>query len=96
MKALSSLLCDALVEDLKDKTSAGAFPGVDFPANVAFVNDDHLLVTTAAGGPVVLVTLDPQELIEIASAGVTRGPTDEECATYVLEPCPSLEAIQAG
>ena len=43
MKALSSLLCDALVEDLKDKTSAGAFPGVDFPTAMRFLLTDGVL-----------------------------------------------------
>ena len=42
------------------------------------------------------MTIDINELIDIARWMVTRTFTDGECATYHLDPCPSLETIQGG
>jgi hypothetical protein len=66
-----------------------SLPGVDFPAQVAFADDDHLLVGTPFGDPVIVLTLDPDELVGVARAGVTRLLTAEECETYRLDPCPT-------
>ena len=61
---------------------------------VEFVDDQHLLVI-GQGGPALVMTIDVPELIEIASSQVTRGPTPEECATYHIDPCPTLVQIRS-
>jgi WD40 repeat protein/DNA-binding SARP family transcriptional activator len=59
--------------------------------NIAFLDDVHLAVT-ARHGPVVVLTLDPGELMDIAGTRVTRALSDEECETYGFEQCPSVLA----
>ena len=61
---------------------------------VEFVDDQHLLVI-GQGGPAVVMTIDLPELIEIASSQVTRAPTPDECATYHIDPCPTLAQIRS-
>jgi WD40 repeat protein len=51
--------------------------------NVEFVDDLHLLVTLDDGPDVYLMTVDVDELLDIARSRVTRGLTDEECRTYL-------------
>jgi len=43
MISLPSLLPDALVEQLRDKTAAGDFPGVDFPTAMRFLLADGVV-----------------------------------------------------
>jgi WD40 repeat protein/DNA-binding SARP family transcriptional activator/energy-coupling factor transporter ATP-binding protein EcfA2 len=63
--------------------------------NVAFLDDVHLAVT-ARHGSVVVLTLDPTELMEIAGTRVTRGLSEEECETYGFEQCPAPVLASAG
>jgi len=63
--------------------------------NVAFINDSHLLVTPQDGN-ILVVTIDPAELIDIARARVTRDLSAAECTTYRIDPCPTLEEIRSG
>jgi len=64
---------------------------------VAFIGDGrHLAVSNMATGELLVVTIDNEELIEIARSRVTRGFTDTECATYRIDPCPTLEEIRQG
>ncbi|MFR9778432.1 BTAD domain-containing putative transcriptional regulator [Micromonospora sp. MS34] len=51
--------------------------------NVEFVDDHHLLVTLDEGPDVYVMTVDVDELLDIARRRVTRGLTDEECRTYL-------------
>ena len=70
-------------------------PGTDI-SNVEFIdNDRHLLVTTAFG-PVEILTLDIEELISEARTRLSRPFTETECATYSIDPCPTLEALRNG
>lgn len=63
---------------------------------VAFVNDRHLAVTVQEGN-LLVVTIDPDELLEIAGASLTRGFTQVECERYNFgDECPSLEELRAG
>jgi WD40 repeat protein len=62
---------------------------------VHFLTNDHLLAIPS-GRPALTMTIDINELIDIARWKVTRTFTDGECATYHLDPCPSLETIQGG
>ena len=50
----------------------------------------HLLVTPTDGPDVYVMTVDVDELLEIARSRVTRDLTDEECQTYLhVDACPS-------
>ena len=63
--------------------------------HIEFIDQDHLLVVSRAG-EVLVLTLDEAELMLIARDRVTRGFTPEECATYSIDPCPTLEEIRSG
>jgi WD40 repeat protein len=57
--------------------------------NVEFVDERHLLVTPNEGPDVYIMTVDVDELLEIARSRVTRDLTDEECRTYLhVDTCP--------
>jgi WD40 repeat protein len=62
--------------------------------NVEFIDDSTLLVGSRNAN--VLVTLDPEILLDAARASVTRSFTAQECETYNLDLCPTLEEIQNG
>ena len=58
--------------------------------NVEFVDERHLLVTPTDGPDAYVMTVDVDELLEIARSRVTRDLTDEECQTYLhVDACPS-------
>jgi len=70
---------------------------VDEPLRgVEFLDDTHLLVLPQSQNAAVIITLDPDELIEVAHARLTRGFIPQECATYGIDPCPTLEEIRSG
>jgi WD40 repeat protein len=77
-----------LVADLGE--TEAIFPGFDFHPN-----GRHLIVA-GADGTLRVYTLDPDELVQIAKSRVTRAFTEDECATYRIDPCPTLEDIQTG
>jgi WD40 repeat protein len=58
--------------------------------NVEWVDERHLLVTPTDGPDAYVMTVDVDELLEIARSRVTRDLTDEECQTYLhVDACPS-------
>jgi WD40 repeat protein len=69
---------------------------VDEIANVEFIDDAHLFVTAGLGSEAIVITLDPDELIDIARSRLIRSFTAEECAQFGIEPCPTLEEIKGG
>jgi hypothetical protein len=54
------------------------------------------MVVAGADGTLRILTLDSDELEQIARSRVTRGFTADECATYHIDPCPDLETIRVG
>ena len=64
--------------------------------NVEFLDDSHVLVTSRIEPIGVVITLDHSELVDLARSRITRAPTVEECTTYGIDPCPTLEDIQSG
>jgi serine/threonine protein kinase/DNA-binding SARP family transcriptional activator/WD40 repeat protein len=70
-----------------------ALQGIPFEQtveNVEFVDERHLLVTETDGPAAYVMTVDVDELLEIARSRVTRDLTDEECRTYLhVDACPS-------
>jgi WD40 repeat protein/DNA-binding SARP family transcriptional activator len=81
----------ARVWDLATRRQLDAIPAGDGSAlqNVAFRDGSHLLVTRRTG-PLLVFTLDTDELLTIARDRLTRGLSGEECTTYRFDPCPSL------
>jgi WD40 repeat protein len=64
--------------------------------NVEFIDSDERLLVTSSQGPVQILTLDWNELIAIGRSRVVRPFSDEECRTYRIDPCPTLEEIKTG
>ena len=63
--------------------------------NVEFIDDDRHLLVTDGLGPVQVLTLDIDELVSIGRSRVTRPFTDQECDTYHIDPCPTVEEIRS-
>jgi WD40 repeat protein len=99
---LASAGLDGLVKvwDVESRTMVQQIPVSSEGAavgGVAFTGDGtHLSVTSTATGELHRVTIDPEELFDIARTRLTRSFTETECATYRIDPCPTLEDIQAG
>ena len=55
--------------------------------------DETHIVIGAATGLWTTITLDLEELKDLAVSRLTRGFTAEECETYRIDPCPALETI---
>jgi WD40 repeat protein len=69
---------------------------VDEIANVEFIDDTHLFVTAGFGSEAIVITLDPDELLDIARSRLIRSFTAEECTRFGIDPCPKLEEIKDG
>jgi WD40 repeat protein len=81
----------ALLHEIPVSQGEPGVGGVDF-----IDQDGHLLVTANATGELRKVTIDTDELLDIARHRITRGFTETECNTYRIDPCPTLEEIRAG
>jgi WD40 repeat protein len=70
----------------------------DFPGHqvlgLAFVTNAHLGVVLD-DGRLRVVTIDTQELLDIARASLTRGFTQEECDRYHFDACPTLDEMRS-
>lgn len=65
----------------------------DSVENVLFVNENRNILATPNGGPPVIVTLDPRELVGVAIDRLTRSLTERECADFRIERCKKLEDL---
>lgn len=63
---------------------------------VRFENDTTLLVGPETGAQILRFTLDPDLLTQLTLDRVNRGFTSEECATFDIDPCPTLEEMKTG
>lgn len=72
------------------RVTSGWIGGVTF-----MDNEQHLAVTNMRQGTLDIITIDPEELLDIARSRVTRGFTETECAAHRIDPCPTLEDIRA-
>ncbi len=72
---------------------------MDFPGRavigLAFISQTHLGVVLE-DGQLRVVTIDTDELLEIARNSLTRGFTEDECDRYKFDPCPTLEQVRSG
>jgi WD40 repeat protein len=95
-KVIASVGDDGFVKtwDLGSGAALQAFsPGEGQAQDVEFLDDRHLAVR-GESGPVLVYTLDVNELLDIARHCLTRGFTRTECQTYHIDPCPDLAAVQ--
>jgi WD40 repeat protein len=53
------------------------------------------IVSRSVDGVLRLFTIDTDELIDIARSRLTRTLTIDECATFGIDPCPTLEDIRS-
>ncbi len=64
---------------------------------VGFANDGRHLIAATASGTVVMYTLDPGELLDIARSRLLRGFTDLECSLYFADgDCPTLAELRGS
>jgi WD40 repeat protein len=68
---------------------------IESPSDAYWIDDEHLAVGTQ-WGLWTTITLNTDELIGIAVDRLTRGFTDEDCATYRIDPCRTLEELRSG
>lgn len=62
--------------------------------NVDWVDDETVLVSFRRAA--VTLTLDGEAIRSTAVSTLTRSFTDQECATYDIDPCPTLEELREG
>ena len=76
--------------DVKTGTPLEAIPiGETQVQNIEFLDNRHLLVTPYQGPDVYVLSIDANELLQIARKRPSRGFTTEECQTYLhVDSCP--------
>lgn len=65
-----------------------------FASDVVWLDDDRLGVFLADGARWLEVSLSIDELVTRAVSQLTRSFTSGECATFEIDPCPSLEDLK--
>ena len=76
--------------DLSTGEALQGIPLQEQVQNAEFIDERHLFVTDSDGRDAYVMTVDVDELLEIARSRVTRELTDEECQTYLhVDACPS-------
>lgn len=63
--------------------------------NIEWLNGNHLMVISS-NGSVLVFTMDTGELQQVVRSRLTRGFTEEECASFDIDPCPTLQEIRNG
>ena len=63
-------------------------------SDIHWIDENTVLIGTT-NGVWATVPLRTDDLIRSAADGVTRGFTSDECATYRIDPCPTLEEIRS-
>ena len=69
--------------------------GVPRASDVYWLSANEILVGTSDGSWAT-VSLDVQNLIDEVRASMLRGFTPQECLTYRIDPCPTLEDIKSS
>lgn len=67
---------------------------IESPSDAYWIDDEHLVVGTQ-WGLWTTITLDTNELVDVAIDRLTRGFTVEECTTYRIDPCPTLDEMRS-
>jgi WD40 repeat protein len=84
---------DIKIVDLASRiiTDSIPIPGV----SDIFWLDDATMVIGSKNGVWGRISLDADDLVASAQRNLVRSFTDEECATYRIDPCPSLEEMMS-
>lgn len=82
------------VYDLDTGVKLNTIP-VQGVADLHWIDEETVLVGTQTG-TWATISLLTDDLIASARSGVARGFTPDECATYRLDPCPTLGELQSG
>ncbi len=61
---------------------------------IEFLDNDTILVAPESGAGLLRFTFDPEALQQLGRDTVNRGFLAEECATYNIDPCPTLEEMR--
>jgi WD40 repeat protein len=64
-------------------------------SDIHWVDSDTVLVV-GTEGIWATIPLDTRDLVSLARANITRGFSAEECATYRINPCPTLDEMREG
>ncbi len=67
-------------------------PGV---SDVYFIDDETVVIGTN-NGVFGTVRLSTDDLVARTRANLRRSFTDQECAAYRIDPCPTLEEMRGG
>ena len=59
-------------------------------------SDESRLMVALSSGTIIALTTDQGELLDLARASLTRGFTEAECARFEIDPCPTLQELQAS
>lgn len=62
---------------------------------VAFIGPSHIAAADTSSGELQLFTIDGDELVDLARSRITRAFTATECATYRIDPCPTLDELRS-
>jgi WD40 repeat protein len=63
---------------------------------VEFVDSDTKIIATLRGGPAFVFAIDSEDVIALGRSRIVRSFTEDECATYDIDPCPTLEEMKTG
>jgi WD40 repeat protein len=89
------------VSEIRDRSSVNdPLPLIDRipapkPSDAAWVGEDRLIVFLADGARWFEVSLAVDALVADATEHLTRSFTVGECATYQIDPCPTLDDIRS-
>ena len=64
--------------------------------DVEHLHDDQQILLVPRYQSPFLIATEPAELVPLARERLTRTYTPVECATYGLDPCPTLDQVKAG
>jgi hypothetical protein len=78
------------IVDLEEAAVVETYP-IDGVSDIHWIDSETLLIGTKFG-VWATVSRDVADLSELALASLTRGFTVDECATYIIDPCPSTVA----
>jgi WD40 repeat protein len=69
---------------------------VGFASDIRWLEGNRLGYVLRRPGAWATVSLDPDELVQSATARLTRSFSTTECQNFVIDPCPTLEDLQEG
>lgn len=89
------------ISGIRDRGSLERPPLLDrlptpLPSDAVWLAEDRLGVLLSSGARWLEVSLSVDDLVARARDQLTRSFTPNECATYEIDPCPSLEDVTGG